>query len=243
MVGAVIEALIGFLQSGSTVVVSIYMLLLSFFFPLLFMRFWGKSGLYCYTVIAIITANVQILKLVEFPFFPSPVALGSIVFGSTFLSLDLINEYYGEEAAKKGVWIGFGSMAAWTLLLVLTLGYEPSPADGMHRSMEKLFTPMPAFLFASLIAYLVSSYSNVILYSICKRLFPYLWVRNNISTSISLLVDNTVFSIFAFWIFAVDPVPFGVLFTTYIFGTYIFRVLIALLDTPFLYLSRFFYKE
>ena len=223
--------------------VSLYMLLLAFFFPLVFMRFWGKSGLYCYIVIAILTANVQVLKIVEFPFLADPVALGSIAFGSTFLSFDLINEYYGRRAATKGVWLGFLGMAVWTTFLLLTLGYQPYPGDEMHGHLEMVFTPMPAFLLASLIAYFVSSYSNVFLYSTCKRFLPHLWLRNNISTAASLFIDNTTFSFFAFWVFAAQPVPFDALVATYIFGTYLFRVFIALLDTPFLYLSKLFYRN
>ena len=57
--------------------------------------------MYIYTVIAVIGANIQVLKIVDFPFFSNPIALGTILFASTFLTTDILTEYYGSKFAKK----------------------------------------------------------------------------------------------------------------------------------------------
>ena len=44
-------------------------LLISFSAVLLFLKLFGEVGLYVYTVIVIIVANIQVLKAVQFSFF------------------------------------------------------------------------------------------------------------------------------------------------------------------------------
>ena len=68
----------------------------------------------------------------------------------------------------------------------------------------------------------------------------FLWLRNNLSTIISSLIDNTVFSILAWIILNPNPETFYNVIMIYIFGTYILRIFIALIDTPFIYISKTF---
>ena len=63
--------------------------------------------MYVYTVLAIIVANIQVLKIVNFPFFENPIALGTILFSTTFLTTDILTEYYGVKSARKNILIGF----------------------------------------------------------------------------------------------------------------------------------------
>jgi hypothetical protein len=68
----------------------------------------------------------------------------------------------------------------------------------------------------------------------------FLWLRNNLSTILSSLVDNTVFSFLAWIILNPNPESLYNVIMIYIFGTYILRIFIALIDTPFMYLSKIF---
>ena len=74
---------------------------------LIFLKLFGEVGIYIYTVVAIIGANIQVLKIVDFPFFNSPIALGTILFSTTFLATDILSEYYGAKLARKNILIGF----------------------------------------------------------------------------------------------------------------------------------------
>ena len=67
--------------------------------------------------------------------------------------------------------------------------------------------------------------------------------RNNLSTVLSSLVDNTVFSIFAWILLNPEPIDLYNVIMIYILGTYILRIVIALLDTPFIYLAKYFIKN
>ena len=55
----------------------------------------------------------------------------------------------------------------------------------------------------------------------------------------SSLVDNIIFSFLAWIIFNPDPLNITTVLFTFILGTYFLRIIIALIDTPFVYLAGF----
>ena len=126
--------------------------------------------------------------------------------------------------------------------MLVTIGFNPSANDWAQDSLENIFTPMSRFFIASMIAYLVSQYFDIWIYSTIKNLTMnrFLWLRNNLSTILSSLIDNTVFSILAWIILNPNPETFYNVIMIYILGTYILRIFIAFIDTPFMYLSKIF---
>ena len=132
-----------------------------------------------------------------------------------------------------------------TILMIITIGIKPSTQDWAQESLTNVFTPMTRFFIASMIAYLISQYFDVWFYNYIKNKTSekYLWFRNNLSTIISSLVDNTVFSVFAWILLNPEPVNLYKVITTYILGTYLLRIIIALIDTPFIYIAKFFIKK
>ena len=217
---------------------------------LIFYRLFGPTGLYVYSAVAIIGANVQVLKPVQFAVFADPVALGTVLFASTYLCTDILAERHGAAAARRAVAIGFSAYLAWTLLMVLTLGFRPlTPAEAgeglawalaVQPALETIFQPAPALFAAGMIAYLASQYHDVWIYGVIRRLTRgrQLWLRNTGSTAISALIDTVIFSVLAWVVFAAQPIGWETLIVTYILGTYVLRLLVAALDTPFMYLAR-----
>ena len=225
----------------------VWLLLLIFCFSsiLIFLKLFGYVGIYIYSALAVIAGNIQVLKTVDFFYSPEPVALGTILFASTFLCTDILSEYYGREKARINILIGFSAFLFMTLLMIITIGFKPSSEDWIQGSLSNVFTPMTRFFIASMIAYLISQYFDVWFYNYIKNITykKFLWLRNNLSTILSSLVDNTVFSLFA-WIL-LNPEPLNVynVIMIYILGTYLLRIIIALLDTPLIYIAKFFIKK
>ena len=234
-----------FLNNLSTEIVWFILLFFCFFSILIFLKIFGYIGLYIYSAVAVIAANIQVLKIVDFFYSPEPVALGTILFASIFLCTDILSEYFDKEKAKQNVLIGFFAFLFMTILMLLTLGFKPAESDWVQESLSNIFTPMTRFFIASMAAYFISQYFDVWLYNWIKKITynKNLWIRNNLSTIISSLVDNTVFSILAWIILNPNPETFYNVLMIYIFGTYLLRIFIALIDTPFLYLARFFIKK
>ena len=231
-----------YLGSLNTFVVWIIMLIFCFSSILIFLKLFSFAGLYVYSALAVIIGNIQVLKTVDFFYSPEPVALGTVLFASTFLCTDILSEHFGKDKAQKNILIGFVSFLFVTIVMLITIGFNPSASDWAHDSLVNIFTPMSRFFIASMIAYLVSQYFDVWIYSTIKNLTMnrFLWLRNNFSTILSSLVDNTVFSFLAWIILNPNPETFYNVIMIYILGTYILRIFIALIDTPFMYLSKIF---
>ena len=234
--------LTSYLNSFNTFALWLIMLLFCFSSILIFLKLFGYAGLYVYSALAVIIGNIQVLKTVNFFYSPEPVALGTALFASTFLCTDILSEHFGKDKAKTNVLIGFVSFLFITIVMLITIGFNPSANDWVQASLENIFTPMSRFFIASMIAYLASQYFDVWIYSAIKKLTTnkYLWLRNNISTLISSLLDNTVFSILAWIILNPNPETFYNVLMIYILGTYTLRIFIALIDTPIIYLSKKF---
>ena len=231
-----------YLGSLNTFVVWIILLFFCFSSILIFLKLFSFAGLYVYSALAVIIGNIQVLKTVDFFYSPEPVALGTVLFASTFLCTDILSEHFGKDKARKNVLIGFISFLFVTIVMLITIGFNPSQNDWAQESLENIFTPMSRFFIASMIAYLVSQYFDVWIYSTIKNLTMnrFLWLRNNLSTILSSLIDNTVFSILAWIILNPNPETFYNVIMIYILGTYILRIFIAFIDTPFMYLSKIF---
>ena len=260
LMSSIPQSIINLLSNQNTEVVWFIMLILCFLSILIFLRLFGYVGLYVYSSIAIIAANIQVLKQANFNFFssinekvipfyePSPIALGTILFASTFLCTDILSEYYGKEKARKNVLIGFCSFFLMTILMLVTIGIQPAEDEWVsmvQESLAILFTPMTSIFVASMIAYLISQYFDIWFFSYLKTISSnkLLWLRNNVSTAVSSLIDNTIFSIFAWIILNPNPFPLSDVIMTFILGVYLLRVFIALLDTPFIYLAKYFIPE
>ena len=245
------EKFISVYNSLSPDYIWIVFLFFCFIAVLIFLKLFGEVGLYIYSVIAIIAANIQVLKLVKFSFFSEPIALGTILFASTFLCTDILAEYYGAKKARMNVLIGFTGFLFMTLLMLFTLGFKPLDslivgenytwALNIQENLLGIFLPFPIFFSASMMAYLISQFFDVWFFEFISKLTNkrFLWLRNNLSTMISSLIDNFIFSFFAWIIFNPNPLDFNTVLFTFILGTYILRVFIALIDTPFVYLARF----
>jgi len=260
LISSIPQNIINLILNQNTEVVWFIMLILCFLSILVFLRLFGYVGLYVYSAIAIIAANIQVLKQANFNFFssinekiipfyePSPIALGTILFASTFLCTDILSEYYGKEKARKNVLIGFCSFFLMTILMLVTIGIQPAEDEWVsmvQESLAILFTPMTSIFVASMIAYLISQYFDIWFFSYLKTVSSnkLLWLRNNVSTAVSSLIDNTIFSIFAWIILNPNPFPLSDVIMTFILGVYLLRVFIAILDTPFIYLAKYFIPE
>jgi hypothetical protein len=218
---------------------------------LLLLKLYGAYGLYLYNIVAVLASNIQVLKGVQFSMSAEPVALGTVVFATTYLCSDILTEHYGKEAAKLGIYFCFAAQILMTLLMVIAVGYPPlsltaigSPGTEQmpltEQAMALLFTPSPRLLLASLLAFAISQLNDIWLFQWIGKLTGkrLLWLRTMVSAMVSALVDTVIFSVLAWVILSPQPVSFSVLIFTYIIGTFITRALIGILSTPIMYLSK-----
>jgi len=210
------------------------LLLTNFFSILIAYRFFGKTGLYIWIPISTILANIQVLKMVDL--FSIGVTLGNITYASSFLVTDILSENYDKKSAQKSVFIGFFSLSATVVIMNLALMFKPNEFDFIQESLKNIFSLLPRIALASLAAYAISQLHDVWAYNFWKERFPgmrFLWLRNNASTMVSQLLDSVIFTFIAFWSLLPDNEFFEILITTYLL-----KLIVAAVDTPFLYIAR-----
>jgi len=200
---------------------------------LLFYRLWGPTGLFVWCALASVIANIEALKLV--PMFGMQATLGNVIYGSNFLATDILSENHSKKLAHKTIAIGFAAILAFTVATQMTLAFIPAADDFVQGSMQTIFSITPRISLASITTYLVSQNLDILLYHLIWRKTGdrFLFLRNNIATLICQLLDTALFTILAFW----GLFPPSVV-VELIFSTYLLKILVSLLDTPFLYLAR-----
>lgn len=214
-----------------------------------FFKFFKKEGLLTFIILAIVLANMEVLKATQLSCMENPMALGTILFTCTYLATDILVEHFGPGAGKKAIYMSFAAVIMVTILMTITVGMRPiqcAPSDDLfpflkaHYALETLFTPTPAILCASLISYVTTQYMDVRIFNFLKNRWhrKYLGLRTLIATLISTFFDSVIFSILAWKIFFALPISWTGLWHTYIWSAYILRILISIANVPIIYLFR-----
>ncbi|MEM7016831.1 MAG: queuosine precursor transporter [Pseudomonadota bacterium] len=204
---------------------------------LLLYRFFGKAGLYAIVVLNIMLSNIQGPKLTEI--FGMTTSLGMILYAGIYFATDLLSEKYGRREGTRAVMIGFATSAIVVLMMSINLLFipvtEPELSQKAHNALTVLFDFTPLFVFGSLFVYLISQNLDVWIFHFLKHKTKgkHLWLRNNVSTILSQAVDTVLYAVIV-WM------PF-VGFSTAIklaLAKYVFKVIVAAIDTPFIYWAR-----
>jgi hypothetical protein len=191
---------------------------------------YGRLGIYGLIVMDIILCNIQVIKQIDM--FGLSATLGNILYASIFFSTDLLNEVYGKKEAQRAVAFGFIFLVLSMIVMQIALLFKPNDSDFIQPALVQIFSFFPRVVIASLIAYVISQFHDVWAFNFWKRLTNkrHLWLRNNLSTMVSQLIDSLIFCTIAFW----GEFPTKV-FIEIIITTYVFKWFIAAADTPFLY--------
>ena len=202
-------------------------------------RFFGKQGLYAAVLLGIVLANLQGGKVTEFIFFGTSfnVSMGAILYSGIFFATDILNEKFGKDEASKAVMLGFVANVAVMITLVVSTFFRPSSiansSDEVHNAISILADYSPIFVVGSLTAYLIIQRFDVWIfhYLIHKTKGEKLWLRNNLSTIVSQLIDSFIYQFT--WVLAAGLSIYEAFALA--LAKYIFKVFIALIDTIFIY--------
>ena len=161
-------------------------------------------------------------------------SVGIIAYQVTFLVTDLISELYGQKRANQVVVSGFFASVFTTLLVLISANanaVEWSPID--NTTFTKVFGLTGPAFFASMVAYLTAQLIDVRIFHFWKRLTKgkHLWLRNNASTMFSQLVDTSVILII---LCSAGVIEWERFYSLWMMG-WLFKVLVALIDTPIIY--------
>jgi hypothetical protein len=196
-------------------------------------RCFGRAGLFAMIAVSLVLCNIQVIKTVEL--FGVTTTLGNVIYASVFLSTDMLSEFYGKEEARRGVLLGFAALVAAAVYMQIALLFSPAESDFAQPHLQAIFGFMPRVALGSMSAYLVSQLHDVWAFHLIREKTGgrKLWLRNNLSTLASQALDSLVFCLIAF----LGVFETGV-FLQILASTYLIKVVMAVLDTPFIYLAK-----
>lgn len=170
------------------------------------------------------------------------ISVGILPYPITFLITDLISEIYGKKKANQVVVAGI--FASFFSLIIIYIS-NAVPATSWSPVGDKMFSTVfgntAIAVFASMMAYLLAQFIDIQIYHFWKRLTKgkHLWLRNNFSTFLSQLVDTFTILILLCSFNIIDWSRFNGLLV----AGFLFKVMIAVFDTPFLYLGVFLFRK
>ena len=200
---------------------------------LIFNRLFKKEGMIAWVAIATVLANVITAK--NAMIFGLSTAIGTVMFASTFLATDILSECYSKQDAKKAVYVGLASNIVLISATQIALRYIPSPFDYANEAMETLFALNLRISIASAAMYFIANIADIYLFNKIKEKMngKQLWLRNNVATILCNCLENFGFIGLAFW----GIYDFNTIITIAV-STSVIEAIVAVLDTPFLYLAK-----
>jgi len=203
-------------------------------------RLFGKAGLQVAIATAIILANLQGPKLTVI--FGMETSLGVIFYSSIFFATDVLSENYGKDEANKAVRMGFAVSVIVLLMMSFSMLYLPSqmPATAefsanVHNAFATIVNFTPRMIIGSLIAYAISQSFDVWVFHKIKSMTGdrWLWLRNNLSTMSSQVIDTAIFTLIVWAPIVGIKSALGLGF-----AKYILKLVIAMIDTAFIYWAK-----
>ena len=193
-------------------------------------------------IASLVSCNLIFQKFFQWevwiPFFGSYTfeqSVGILPYPITFLVTDIISEIYGKKKADIVVLSGLAASVFMVLVASISdfaTATPWSPVDG--STFHSVFGLSSVAVFSSMVAYLVAQFIDVRVFHFWKRLTSgrHLWLRNNASTVFSQFIDtfSILFLLCSFGVIGWER------FSILLVNGFLFKVLVALLDTPLVYL-------
>lgn len=205
----------------------------------LFFKLFGKTGLYCWMVMATVAANIEVTMVVDA--FGMEQTLGNVLFASTFLATDILSETAGRKAANKAVYISIATSISFIVISQSWMLYTPNASDVAHEPITRVFANTPRIMLASIVVYAIVQLFDVFAYhfiwekttKLTNDSSRFLWLRNNLATMLSQLINTVLYTYAAFW-----GMYSGETIVNIIVSSLIIFVFTSLLDTPAVYIAR-----
>ena len=169
-------------------------------------------------------------------------SVGILPYPITFLITDLISEIYGKKKANEVV-VG-GILASFFAMGIIYIS-NIVPATSWSPVSDDLFSIVfgsaPIAVISSMLAYLFAQFVDIQIYHFWKKITQgrHLWLRNNFSTFLSQFIDTATVLILLCTFGEIE----WSLFSGLLVAGFLFKVIIAALDTPALYLFVFLFRK
>jgi uncharacterized integral membrane protein (TIGR00697 family) len=158
---------------------------------------------------------------------------GTLPAALTFMMTDAICERWGKPRAKKVVVAGLISWIVMLLMIYIAIIAPPAPFWDLQTAYAQIFGTSMRLILGGFLAYTIAQFHDIWSFDFWKNKTngKHLWLRNNFSTAVSQLLNTAIIVVVGFY----GSIPDVALLST-IFGWWLIKLLIAVFDTPFVYL-------
>jgi len=196
-------------------------------------------------ITALVVSNLIFQKFFTwnpFGWYHFELSVGILPYPITFLITDIISEIYGRKKANKVVIAGIFASVFALLIIIVADGAPATQWSPVGDDMyHKVFGFSAIAVFSSMMAYLVAQFVDIKIFHFWKKLTygKHLWLRNNFSTMSSQFLDTftVLFLLCSFEVIEWD------LFGKLLINGYLFKVIVALLDTPIIYACVYYFRK
>lgn len=217
-------------------IIFVFQILIGLVFILISFKI-GFHWLLALIAVQAVLMNIFVLKTMDI--FSLEVTGGNVLYASIFLGTDIICEHFGNKKARQAIWLGFFASLFFIVMSQFIVWYAPAISGNgsqLNEYLSTIFNLTPRILVASMISYLISQNLDIFLFNWFKKKThgKHLWLRNSGSTLISQLVDSIFFTFVGLWGIVANAENFWQI----VLFTYLIKAFVAVLDTPFIYLSK-----
>ena len=165
------------------------------------------------------------------------VSVGIFFMPLLFLITDIVGEVHGKERARYFVRLASAILVFMFVMIFISIKLPANKTWGLQNEYSLIFGSSLRMTFASITSFIISQSVDVRAFDFWKKQTKgkHLWLRNNLSTIFSQLIDTTIFMFLAFYKLA--PKFTVVFIISLIIPYWIFKVVFALLDTPLCYVG------
>jgi hypothetical protein len=159
----------------------------------------GEKTLIAWIALQAVLANLFVIK--QMAFFGFQITCSDVFAIGSVLGLNLLQEYFGKESAKKALFATFFAMLFFVTMGQIHLAYTPSPFDTTQVAFQTILSPTPRILFASIGVFFLVQQLDIRLFGFLKARLPQLslTLRNGLSTTLTQFLDTLFFSLIGLW--------------------------------------------
>lgn len=129
-------------------------------------------------------------------------SIGLVLFPLTFFIMDAVSEVYGKAKSREFMTIGLVCQIVALLFILFAVNVPPSSRFAeSNPAYVATFGTSIRIILASLIAYLLAQLGEIFTFFFIKEKTKerLLWLRSDISTTVSQTIDTFVFMFLAFY--------------------------------------------
>lgn len=190
--------------------------------------------------------GVKTFALTNFSWMHLNASVAIFVLPLLFTLTDIVVEVKGKQRARSMVWSGIIVVALVFIYSLLATHLAPSHRFAAKEAgYDQVFNAVARISLASLTAFAVSELLDVTIFAALKQRLhkKALWLRNNLSNFISMLVDSTIFIVLGFYSLGLG---FGAnmnFLISLIIPYWLIKCALSIVETPLVYLGVWWLRK